>query len=145
MGSKRRCPGCGAKNDAAAYRCRICTAVINPDASGREIVEDEVPVAATEAMLADHFDPDEINRQVQPSRARFGAERGGLSARIAAAQGEAVPVRPAGGPPPGVTDATDTVSLDLDAPLMPPPPPASAPIEYDEEPFDPDAIFRDPA
>ena len=32
MGSKVKCPGCGAKNDGSSYRCRICTAVINPDA-----------------------------------------------------------------------------------------------------------------
>ncbi len=117
MAAKIKCPGCGAKNDAAAHRCRICTAVINPGA--------ERPAAAEEPAAPvgiDHFDSGDIARQIRPARERFSSAGSGLSARIAAA-GES----PTGAP---VSDS----------------PAEQAPVEYIEhhdEPFDPDALFRD--
>jgi hypothetical protein len=32
MAKKVKCPGCGAKNDVGKHRCRVCTAVIDPNA-----------------------------------------------------------------------------------------------------------------
>ncbi|MGZ4710996.1 MAG: hypothetical protein ACXWBN_19830, partial [Acidimicrobiales bacterium] len=75
MGSKVRCPGCGAKNDSSSHRCRICTNVINAEAVARN---EEVPAPSATSVLDDHFDADEINRQIQPARSRFGGETGGL-------------------------------------------------------------------
>src|SRR4051794_21103656 len=67
MGSKVKCPGCGAKNDAAAYRCRICTAMIDPDGAKPPVAEP----TADPSPMADHFDAGEIQRQVQAPRERF--------------------------------------------------------------------------
>ena len=81
MAAKIRCPGCGAKNDVAAYRCRICTAMINPGAAPPPAEEPPAPVGI------DHFDAGDIARQVRPARERFTSTGGGLSARLAAAGG----------------------------------------------------------
>ena len=82
MGSKVRCPACGAKNDATSYRCRMCTVVINADAVDATTAETEVEAAP----LADHFDAGVIDRQLQPTRSKFGDDAGGLAARLAAAR-----------------------------------------------------------
>jgi hypothetical protein len=125
MASKIKCPACGAKNDSANHRCRICTAVINPGAERAPAAEEPVVPAGIE-----HFDPGDIARQVRPARERFGSAGGALSARLAAA-GEAATSRPPAGMPP--------------PPPAAPAPPAAAPnpAGYEDEPFDPDALFRD--
>ncbi len=82
MGSKVRCPACGAKNDAASYRCRMCTAVINAEAARPT----EEPASAEVAPMDDHFDAGVIDRQLQPTRSKFGDDSGGLAARLAAAR-----------------------------------------------------------
>ncbi len=121
VAAKTMCPGCGAKNDRDSRRCRICTAVLNPDApeAGRAVPEPEpAPLAAL-----DTFDADEINRQLQPARTKFGSGGGGLAARIAAANGgDAGPQAP---PPPGTAVPAPAAAYDVD------------------EPFDPDALFRE--
>ena len=118
MAAKTKCPACGAKNDVANHRCRICTAVINPGAAA-PTAEDE-PVTP---LGMDHFDPGEIDRQIRPARERFGSSDSVLAARIAAAQGStAQPVD---------DDAVDDLGV------------TAAPMEYEDEPFDPDALFRE--
>ena len=82
MGSKVRCPACGAKNDATSYRCRMCTVVINADAADATAAETVVEAAP----MADHFDAGVIDRQLQPTRSKFGDDAGGLAARLAAAR-----------------------------------------------------------
>jgi hypothetical protein len=155
MGSKLKCPSCGAKNDLTSYRCRMCTAVINPDAA--KPVEEEP--AAPPPPLADHFDAGEISRQIAPARTRFGAGPSGLGARLAAANG--------GQPPERYSTPASVPSLDPPPPDQPDPGPIGAPSEswnaepvsaweteepaapipppivHDEEPFDADALFRD--
>ena len=123
MASKIKCPACGAKNAAATHRCRICTAVINPEAAKPAAVEEPVT-----PLGIDHFDPGDIDRQVRPARERFASTGGALAARIAAAQGTSD-----GGP--------DLVDADLD--LGPVATPTATPIAFDDEPFDPDALFRE--
>ncbi|MGZ4692219.1 MAG: hypothetical protein ACXWA3_01210 [Acidimicrobiales bacterium] len=120
MAAKTKCPTCGAKNDIANHRCRICTAVINPDAAAPVVEEPVTPLGI------DHFDAGEINRQIRPARERFGSGDGALAARLAAARG------------------TSPEPLHDEAPApAPTPAPTSGPVEYDDEPFDPDALFRD--
>ena len=132
MGSKVRCPSCGAKNDNASRRCRLCTAVINAD------IPEAAPeqLAATDSPLSGHFDAGEIERQIQPARSRFGSGPSGLGARLAAANGGERPDRhsPTSAPdePPGVP-AEPNVEQTGWAPAANP----------DEERFDPDALFRD--
>jgi len=122
MGSKRRCPGCGAKNDMDVRRCRVCTTVINMDAP--EVARQELPQEAPSGpSLPEHFDAGVIDRQVQPARGRFEASSG-LSGRIAAAQASKL----------GPTGA-DEPATHAPSPL---PPPAA-----DGESFDPNALFRD--
>jgi hypothetical protein len=156
MGSKVKCPGCGAKNDVANRRCRICTAVINLDAPGPEAAASAASPAVP-SVMADHFDAGEINRQIQPARARFATGPSGLGARIAAANGGQIPVRPSVPSTPSRDTSGDTAPPPTFDPLVgfgsgpaqrselaaPPSAPTAAPIEYEEEPFDPDALFRD--
>jgi hypothetical protein len=164
MAAKTRCPACGAKSPVANHRCRICTAIINPGAAAA--VEEE-PVAPA---ALDHFDPSQIDRQVRPAREHFGSSGGALAARLAAAQGDAprpgtsspdaprpdgVVARPSPGAAPrpeidvGPMAAVDDPAASIDplaaTPVPPPAPPAVAPLEYEAEPFDPDALFRDMA
>lgn len=178
MGSKVKCPSCGAKNDQSSRRCRLCTDLINPDAPDADAPEEvEAP------QTADFFDSNEIKRQVAPARDRFGRGPTGLGARIAAVQGQAAPTAaptaapasaPASGSEPGwrADDLGPAPTAPLSAPPIetgapaPWPAPASPfddptasggaiafenrpaaptapPIEYEAEPFDPDALFRD--
>ena len=119
MAAKMTCPGCGAKNAGDSHRCRICTAVLNPGAPEGAAAAPDPPPAPLAAL--DHFDADEINRQMQPTRTRFGSGGGGLSARIAAVHGDGAAVEPsAAGPAPAPAPAYDA-----------------------DEPFDPDALFRE--
>ncbi len=150
MAAKTKCPACGAKNDMANHRCRICTAVINPNAAAPPAEEPVTPLGI------DHFDADEINRQIRPARERFGSDSGALAARLAAARGESpAPLR--GGPDasfPPESPFTPAPSFGAERTFGQEPafadpaprastPATSAPIEYDDEPFDPDALFRD--
>jgi hypothetical protein len=123
MASKIRCPGCGAKNEVTSRRCRICTAVINLDAPD-PVPEVDPSASPALSALTDHFDAGEINRQVQPARARFGSGGSGLGARIAAANG---------GPSVEPRAVSSTPSSA----------PTAAAIAHDDEPFDADALFRD--
>jgi len=138
MAAKIRCPGCGAKNEVAAYRCRICTAMINPGAAPAPAEEPPAPVGI------DHFDAGDIARQVRPARERFTSTDSGLSARLAAAGG-AEPESPAVEAP--ASTGPDPVFADPGPEFTPPMRPRSAsptsPIEYEAEKFDPDALFRD--
>jgi len=137
MAAKIKCPSCGAKNDAATHRCRICTAVINPEAVR--------PAASEEPKVPegfDHFDAGDIARQVRPARERFTSTGGALSARIAAAGGPAAEPSTSEGP---ADDVAEVAPLDLASPLRPTAPPYAPPVEYEDEPFDPDALFRDMA
>jgi hypothetical protein len=121
VGSKVKCPGCGAKNDLSSRRCRLCTGVINPDAPD---VSAPAPVEAP--LTADLFDANDIKLQVTPARDRFGHGPTGLGARIAAAQADRAPASSV----PASTTATEPGST------------PSAPTT-EAEPFDPDALFRD--
>ena len=145
MGSKRRCPACGAKNEMTVRRCRVCTVVINPDVpEGGPVVEEPAPAPA----LTDHFDAGVIDRQMQSARSKFGGGSGALAARLAAANGGALPSSYAIAPTPaGSTPAAPDAS---EARVAPSPPEREAPLSGawepappDEEPFDPDALFRD--
>ena len=98
-------------------RCRVCTTVINADVPEGG-PEPEIPAAP--APMADHFDAGVIDRQVAPTRSRFGGGGGALAARLAAANGGEIPASYA-------IPSSDT----------------SAAIEYEAEPFDPDALYRD--
>ena len=136
MAAKTKCPACGAKNPVEKYRCRLCTAVINPGAAAP--VEEAPPTP----VGVDHFDAGEINRQLQPVRERISSGNGALSARLAAARGPST--EPAGDVAPIGPDLTFEPAY---ADPLPPPAttstPTAAPIDYDDEPFDPDALFRD--
>lgn len=81
MAAKVRCPSCGAKNDAMARRCRVCTVVINMNAPepGTE------PAPAPAPVMEEHFDANVINSQLRPAKSKLGGGGGALSARIAAA------------------------------------------------------------
>jgi hypothetical protein len=139
MAAKTKCPACGAKNPVDKYRCRLCTAVINPEAAAP--VEEAPPTP----VGVDHFDAGDINRQLQPVRERISSGNGALSARLAAARGTSTA--------PSAEVVPSDPDLTFDPAYADPVPPASttsttsaptaAPIEYDDEPFDPDALFRD--
>ncbi len=146
MGSKVKCPGCGAKNDAVNRRCRICTTVINLDAP---VVEAASPEPSS--PMVDHFDAGDINRQVQPARARFATGPSGLGARIAAAgngvtgssaqPAEALRRRFSSDSDLNLRKSSQSADADDGGPCSSVP--TSAPIELAEERFDPDALFRD--
>jgi hypothetical protein len=158
MGTKRRCPTCGAKNEMTVRRCRVCTTVINAEVPEGG-PEPEVPAAP--AAVGDRFDAGVIDRQLQPARSKFGGGSGALAARLAAANGGEIPASYAipssdAGPVPASPQAAapegssslesfEPLSFDPSAPadLAPPGPPTAPPIEYEAEPFDPDALFRD--
>ena len=124
---------CGAKNAADLRRCRLCTAVINPDIP--EAAEaPEAPAPAGTDVLADHFDAGQLDRQIQPAKSRFSGGSG-LGARIAAANGGQIP------PTPTFADQASADPGLADRPATPEP--TAAPVEHEEEPFDPDALFRD--
>jgi hypothetical protein len=145
MAAKVKCPGCGAKNDTSARRCRVCTTIINFDAPepGSEPLE-----AAVSGPSEDHFNMNVINDQLRPAKARFGSRGGGggLAARIAAASGAAPPTSAAPAGPAGPA-GIPRVPLHPIGPATPDPrpgPTASAPpIDYDEDVFDPNALFAD--
>jgi hypothetical protein len=160
MATKRRCPSCGAKNEMSVRRCRVCTAVINADApeSGKPV---EAPAAAP--AVDDLFDAGVIDRQLQPTRTKFGGGSGALAARLAAANGgeipasyvlpssapadgpHAAPVASAPPPSPAPSVAWNDVPFEpiVASEVAPPGPPTAPPIEYEAEPFDPEALFRD--
>jgi hypothetical protein len=145
-------------------RCRVCTAVINAD-----MPEDgpatEVPVAP--AAVDGHFDAGVIDRQLQPTRSKFGGGGGALAARLAAANGGempasyAIPSAEAGAaqtsPPASSATAASSPSFEpsfelsiepsiepsIESDYAPPGLPTAPPLEYEAEPFDPDALFRD--
>jgi hypothetical protein len=124
MGAKVRCPGCGAKNDQASRRCRVCTLVLNSSAPELEVTPEPTP-AATDA-LADHFDAGVIDRQLRPAKSRFTGPSG-LSSRLASAASNR-----------GAGPSDEPAAPEAIAPSPPEPAPPSEP-----EVFDPDALFRD--
>lgn len=162
MAAKIKCPSCGAKNAADSRRCRVCTVIINMDIPepGSEPVE-----AMPSAPMDESFDITAIERDRQPTKAKFGSG-GGLSARLAAANGGAVPPPTFGsaagapdaagpasaGPPlapmsgPGVADTFDSgtagISFDAPAPAPPPLPPIGPTAS---ESFDAGISFDAPA
>ena len=145
MAAKIKCPACGAKNPVTNHRCRLCTEVINPNAAAPPPDEPVTPLGI------DHFDAGEINRQVRPARERFGSGDSALAARLAAARaGSAPPVAAddlAAGPDAGEPGFTADASFGEPGYTVPVPrtasAPTAAPIAYEDEPFDPDALFRD--
>ena len=175
MGSKAKCPGCGAKNDAASRRCRVCTRVINPDAAEQGSGAAEPVLPGPAPVPDDHFDAGVIDRQLQPARSKFSDGSSALAARLAAARAvrapagssgdsPAAPPAPAGsfGPPdptspppsapwsapapsraPGPDGSNGFVPLGADELGARPAPPTAPAIEFEAEPFDPDALFRD--
>ncbi len=164
MGSKVRCPACGAKNDASSRRCRVCTVVINA-----EIPEGGVADTAPDTdgpAIGDLFDAGVIDRQLQPTRAKFGDDAGGLAARLAAARAakaaqssagspsSAPPAAPAqmGPAPTGPTDSFGSAPVSSPAPParpaqpVPSPAPATASGPGETfEPLDPAALGARPA
>jgi len=165
--AKVKCPGCGAKNDSMSRRCRVCTSVINLN------VADDAAApapAAPQAPLHDHFDASVIQSQLVAPKQRFSSG-GGLSARIAAANGGALPPPSFGKnagegtlevpkvdlPPPATStrpsgpsesfDADGLFSYDVnpssDPSAGPPSPSAGPPAPAADDHFDPDALFRD--
>ena len=150
MGSKRRCPACGAKNELTVRRCRVCTAIVNPDVpEGGPAVEEP----AARSALDDHFDSGVIDRQMQSARSKFGSGSGALAARLAAANGGEMPasytLTPAAAglapsAPPPDAPATSIPSHPEPEPSYGAPASSYPPAEpVEEEPFDPDALFRD--
>ncbi len=141
MGSKVRCPACGAKNDASSHRCRMCTVVINADAPAATAAELEVEVAP----VADHFDAAVIDRQLQPTRSKFGDDAGGLAARLAAARAAkaanpSIPASPTTGSTGATPSGTPGTGLATGAHSAPPPssmPSVGSPAERDLERFEP--------
>ena len=134
MAAKIKCPACGAKNPVTNHRCRLCTEVINPNATAPPPEEPVTPLGI------DHFDAGEINRQVRPARERFGSGDSALAARLAAAR--------AGSAPPVAADDVEGAPEAVEPGFALPVPrtasaPTAAPIAYEDEPFDPDALFRD--
>jgi hypothetical protein len=113
MGSKVKCPACGAKNDATSYRCRMCTVVINADAV--DAAPDESVAEA--APRVDHFDAGVIDRQLQPTRSKFSDDAGGLAARLAAARAAKAANQPTA---PGGTTSTGPVMAPNLASAAPP-------------------------
>ena len=160
--AKVKCPGCGAKNDSLSRRCRVCTKVINHNVSDESTAP---PPAASRSVMEDHFDANVLQSQLVAPKARFKSG-GGLSARIAAANGGALPPPsfgknagegslevprvdlPPATPPPSSSSAPssswDPNDLFAHDPVPAgPPPPACPPPLADEERFDADALFRD--
>jgi hypothetical protein len=140
-------------------RCRVCTTVINADVPEGGPAP-EVPEAP--AAVGEHFDAGVIDRQLQPTRSKFGGGGGALAARLAAANGGempasyAIPSSSEGGAAPTAPPAMAPVGSSSSEPVFEPsfepsvpsdfaPPglPTAPPIEYEAEPFDPDALFRD--
>lgn len=82
MAAKMKCPGCGAKNEVAARRCRVCTTIINMDAPepGKEV--ESTPSGA----MDNQFDASVIQSQMRPAAARFTGGGNALGERIAAAK-----------------------------------------------------------
>ena len=144
MAAKVKCPKCGAKNALDVPRCRVCTAMINPHASADRTAP--AGPSRPSSGLEDHFDAGEINRQIQPARSRFGysGSGGGLSARIAAANGGTMPpsVFGTGQTPtgPGARESSSAAAPSETLSSSPAPPPQA---NEEPEPFDADALFRD--
>jgi hypothetical protein len=116
-------------------RCRVCTSVINPDVPERGPAAPE-PVGRP--ALDDHFDAAVIDRQMQSARSKFGGGSGALSARLAAVNSGAPPESYAVAP---ATDTPETFD-----PFTAPEPafePRGGTAAHEDEPFDPDALFRD--
>jgi hypothetical protein len=127
-------------------RCRVCTVVINADVPENGPAVEE-PVARP--ALDDHFDAAVIDRQMQSARSKFGGGSGALSARLAAANGGALPDSYAIAPDEPTPETFDPFSSqelssqELSSPQPPPDPGSAAPVAHDDERFDPDALFRD--
>ena len=143
MGAKVRCPSCGAKNDATSRRCRVCTQVINADAPDPTTAEPGPQPASVE----EHFDAGVIDRQLQPTRTKFGDDSGGLAARLAAARAakaadQPIPTGPGlaeSDAPPAAAWSDPPSSPDLDAPpsRSPAPDAPPAPAWSADAPFEP--------
>jgi hypothetical protein len=153
MAKKAACPQCGARNDLDARRCRVCANLLNAD----------IPEAPHKPKGL----PDSVQRQIESEL--------GLSGEIPAPSFSAAPPPPPPPPPPVPPLPSDgPVAAPPPPPPSagghPPPPagspgvfaaddpyatpgqPASAAAEppplyevADDEPFDPDALFRDMA
>lgn len=161
--AKVKCAGCGAKNDSLSRRCRVCTSVINFD------VPDEAaapPPAARSKPLDDHFDANVIQSQLVAPKQRFSSS-GGLSARIAAANGGALPppsfgknagegslevpkveIQRSAAPtraaaPAERFDSNALFSYDVSPSSGPPSPSDGPPAPAADDHFDADALFRD--
>lgn len=123
--SKVRCLGCGAKNDATAHRCRVCTTIIN-------MYPQEADVApAPTGPLDDHFDMNNLDRQMRPAKAALGEKGGALAARIAAANAAKADGGGAGATAPSVATAPAPAATSFS--------PVAAPTER----FDPNPGFYD--
>jgi hypothetical protein len=151
MAAKVKCPACGAKNALDAPRCRVCTAMIDVQAPADRTVPDGP--SHPSPGIGDHFDPGVIDRQIQPARSRFAgtSSGGGLSARIASANGGAMPrsvfgsrQTPAGrsAPASSLAGASSEARTAYD-PRSASPTPSEPSSNDDVERFDADALFRD--
>ncbi len=119
MAAKIKCPGCGAKNDAALGRCRICTAMLKP--AGKAVAPEPAPVVS----IDESFDVPGLVRSMAPTEGlRGSAESGEYSATPGAFGPSPVPAdagisfdvqsRHADVPPP-VYDAPETESWDAES------------------------------
>jgi hypothetical protein len=163
--AKVKCPGCGAKNDSLSRRCRVCTKVINTNVSDE--AAPAAPRPAPRRVMEDHFDANVLESQLVAPKARFSGG-GGLSARIAAANGGALPppsfgknagegtlelphvelpATKAAKPERSSAPSTSWDPSDLFAPdpglAGPPAPSAGPPPPAADDHFDADALFRD--
>ncbi|MDZ7731928.1 MAG: hypothetical protein U5R31_01360 [Acidimicrobiia bacterium] len=148
---KTKCGSCGAKNDAANRRCRICTTVINAEipAAGAEPEIDEATEASRDIGAASAI-------HIPASTSTVGAEEGvgdpggALSARLAAS-GQEEPSGAPGGDAPTGRDAVvgpppePGAGIEFDTGPARRPPPDTPPPPLNDETFDPDGlIIEDP-
>jgi hypothetical protein len=145
--AKVKCPACGAKNNADDRRCRVCTAVINPDApqaDDRKPVAPEVDAAHDVAASASI----QIPGQGGPAAAFAGPPKGESKLSAALEGREDLPdfsaAREYEGPPPALSDEKFE-PIEIDRSLQPRPPSADAgpPPPLSDETFDPSSLEID--
>lgn len=87
MARKLKCPSCGAKNAADDRRCKICTAVLNPDAPEAASRAKKAAVKQQAAVQAAMVKRDEA-RQAQPPPVELPVEEEAIDDYIGPSYGE---------------------------------------------------------
>jgi hypothetical protein len=151
-GAKVKCPACGAKNKADDRRCRVCTAIINPDApqaDERKPVDPETPATQEVAASAAIQIPDSgagSSPFSGPARgeSKLSAALDGRDDVPDLAAGQTAAAQAGAGAP--VYDETFE-PIEIDPALRPRPPDADAgpPPPLSDETFDPGSLEIDPA